>query len=51
MITKATITIDSNIKDEASKKAKSKQIRGGLSGLIELLLSEFLKKEEIELNK
>lgn len=48
MIKNATISLDVDIRKLAGKTAKEKQIRGGLSGLIEMLLKEYLQKETLK---
>jgi hypothetical protein len=48
MIKNATISLDEDLRKLAGKTAKQKQIRGGLSGLIEMLLKEYLTKEKVK---
>ena len=47
MISTTTLRLDDEVKKAAAKTAKDKQVRGGLSGLVDILLREFLKKEKV----
>ena len=49
MIKNATLSLDEALRKTAGKTAKEKQIRGGLSGLVEMLLREYLEKEKIKI--
>lgn len=51
MIATTTLRLDDKIKKAAANTAKDKHIRGGLSGLVEMLLLEFLKREKVEIRK
>lgn len=51
MITSTTLSLDDKIKKASKEKAKEKQIRGGLSGLVELLLKEYLIKEKVKISE
>ncbi|MCW3111316.1 MAG: hypothetical protein JWQ09_5822 [Segetibacter sp.] len=41
-----TITINKEIKEAALKKAKENSVRGGLSGLIEMLLKSYIQDKQ-----
>lgn len=49
MIKNATIRLDSQLRVVAGDTARKKQIRGGLSGLVEQLLREYLEKEKVKI--
>lgn len=51
MITTTTLRLDDKVKKAASDTARDKQIRGGLSALVETLLIEYLKKEKVKISE